>query len=275
MLYSNNVSVPGNEYTLKLVGFNEARRNILASLCNLSKTRNRRYRIDTSKEFFNADIVLVDMDDSTAVEKWHKVNGKAAGKPCIYIGNPDVNAAGYTLRRTQLSGQLLRLLDTITTNDLNGRSQTIGETAKVNQTSPTANIEFTAAAGRVGTVLIVDDSLLVRKNMELCMQALNVELDCAVDAETGIRMAQNKQYHIIFMDIMLPEMNGYQACKLIKSRQSTRETPVIMMTSKTSPFNKVKGVMVGCDQYLTKPVDARALRNVIAKYIPLNAHTRV
>jgi twitching motility two-component system response regulator PilG len=63
-------------------------------------------------------------------------------------------------------------------------------------------------------------------------------------------------------------MDGYKVCKLIKAEKTTRSTPVVMLTGKTSPFNKVRGVMAGCDRYLTKPVVAEELRTVLRKYIP-------
>lgn len=270
MFYTNDVVVPGCEFSLSLVGFNDARRKLFASLCNLSKTRKWRYHIDMSEQLGNADIVLIDSDDNSALDKWLRTRPNIPGKPCIYIGNNDVESARYSLRRTQLSGQLLKLLDNISVTELTGRQKINNDDTRVIQSGQQVNGgETSSPKTSAGRVLIVDDSLLVRKSMELCMQAMNITLDCAEDAETGILMAQNKRYDIIFMDIMLPEMDGYQACKLIKSEKTTRKVPVVMMTSKTSPFNKVKGVIVGCDQYLTKPVDASDLRDVIAKYILL------
>ncbi|MFC1664560.1 PleD family two-component system response regulator [Pseudomonadota bacterium] len=309
----------------------------------MSKSRLRQYRIDTSGELQNGDIILVDSDDQSAIDSWQHGKPNSAGKPCIYIGNNNVKTAQYSLRRTQLSGQLLKLLDKITIRELadelktpieatennlspppghidrssdensllarelpdepktsiedaknkffatpvhvdrsgdensslfkelaDEEAQTPSEVTETKSSTPPAHLEPSGDENSsLGRVLMIDDSLLVRKNMELCMQALNITLDTAEDAETGMRMIENKQYQMIFMDIVLPEMDGYQACKLIKTKEATRNVPVIMMTSKTSPFNKVRGVMVGCDQYLTKPVNARALRDVIAKYIPL------
>jgi len=93
-------------------------------------------------------------------------------------------------------------------------------------------------------------------------------VDLAEDAEVALELIEKGNYDVIFLDVVLPEMDGYKVCKLVKTNAMTRSIPVVMLTGKTSPFNKVRGVMAGCDRYLTKPVDAEELKVVLHKYIP-------
>ena len=79
-------------------------------------------------------------------------------------------------------------------------------------------------------------------------------------------LAQNS-YDIIFLDVVLPGTDGYQVCKDIRKNPGTRQTPVIMLTSKSSPFDRVRGSLVGCSAYLTKPVDYNAFRAAVSKYL--------
>jgi twitching motility two-component system response regulator PilG len=96
----------------------------------------------------------------------------------------------------------------------------------------------------------------------------DLAVDFAEDAEAALELIESGNYDVIFLDIVLPEMDGYKVCKLIKSNVVTRSIPIVMLTGKTSPFNKVRGVMAGCDRYLTKPVDAEELKTVLHKYLP-------
>ena len=131
----------------------------------------------------------------------------------------------------------------------------------------------TADHGVNGKVLVVDDSLSVRTQMDLCLRLHDLSVDLAEDAEEALDLVEVGHYDVIFLDVVLPEMDGYKVCKLIKSNATTRSIPVVMLTGKTSPFNKVRGVMAGCDDYLTKPVDAEQLRMVLHEYIPeMQAH---
>jgi twitching motility two-component system response regulator PilG len=68
----------------------------------------------------------------------------------------------------------------------------------------------------------------------------------------------------------MPGIDGYQVCKLIKSKKVARKSAVVMLTSKSSPFDKIRGAMAGCDAYLTKPVDTDKLLTVISKFVPQN-----
>lgn len=69
------------------------------------------------------------------------------------------------------------------------------------------------------------------------------------------------------MDVMMPGMNGYEACRRSKARSRTGEAPaVVMLTSKTSPFDRIRGKMAGCDAYLSKPINSNKLQTVLSDY---------
>jgi twitching motility two-component system response regulator PilG len=104
--------------------------------------------------------------------------------------------------------------------------------------------------------------------MDLCLRLHDMSVDLAEDAETALELIAKGNYDVIFLDVVLPKMDGYKVCKLIKSKETTRSIPVVMLTGKTSPFNKVRGVMAGCDRYLTKLVVAEDLKTVLHEYIP-------
>jgi two-component system, cell cycle response regulator len=76
----------------------------------------------------------------------------------------------------------------------------------------------------------------------------------------------------VFLDVIMPGIDGYQVCKLIKSKRAANKTAVIMLTSKGSPFDRIRGAMAGCDAYLTKPVDEDKLLESIVKFLPVSTH---
>jgi twitching motility two-component system response regulator PilG len=84
-----------------------------------------------------------------------------------------------------------------------------------------------------------------------------------------VGLTGSKEYTCVFLDVVLPGIDGYQVCKLIKSnKQAVKRTAVVMLTSRSSPFDKLRGSLAGCDEYLTKPVDENRLLEVIAKFLP-------
>lgn len=114
--------------------------------------------------------------------------------------------------------------------------------------------------------LVVDDSPTVRKQLELELKASNIYVDLAETGEIGLELVGKHLYDMIFLDVMLPGTDGYQVCKHIKKNPKLKQTPVVMLTSKSSPFDRVRGSLAGCDNYLTKPVDYEEFRQVLGKF---------
>ena len=87
---------------------------------------------------------------------------------------------------------------------------------------------------------------------------------CKIDVRSGAEV----QPQVIFVDIMMPRLDGYQTCALIKSNQLFKSTPVIMLSSKDGLFDKARGRIVGSEQYLTKPFTRDELLDVVRRYAP-------
>jgi twitching motility two-component system response regulator PilG len=116
-------------------------------------------------------------------------------------------------------------------------------------------------------VLVVDDNATVREFMRNKLAAFNFHVDYAESGEQAIGLTGQHNYSCVFLDVVMPGIDGYQVCKLIKANRSAKKTTVIMLTSKSSPFDKIRGAMSGCDAYLTKPVDEEKLIETIAKFL--------
>jgi twitching motility two-component system response regulator PilG len=123
--------------------------------------------------------------------------------------------------------------------------------------------------GPADAVLVVDDNATVRKFMETRLAPYGFNVDFAETGEQAVGLTGTKEYTCVFLDVVLPGIDGYQVCKLIKgNKQAVKRTAVVMLTSRSSPFDKLRGSLAGCDEYLTKPVDENHLLEVIAKFLP-------
>jgi two-component system cell cycle response regulator len=118
-------------------------------------------------------------------------------------------------------------------------------------------------------VLVVDDNATVRMFMKAKLAPFAFEVDFAETGEEAVGLTGSQEYACVFLDVVLPGIDGYQVCKLIKSnKQAIKKTAVVMLTSRSSPFDKLRGSLAGCDEYLTKPLDEDRLLEVIAKFLP-------
>lgn len=125
--------------------------------------------------------------------------------------------------------------------------------------------------------LVVDDSTTIRRLMDLTLSPLGIDVEFADRGEEALVQVKRNRYDIVFLDIMLPGIDGYRVCKQIKAEKNTRNIPVVMLTSKGTAFDKVRGLMAGTDVYLTKPLDRSQLIQALSKCLtewqqPIAAH---
>lgn len=116
-------------------------------------------------------------------------------------------------------------------------------------------------------VMIVDDSNTVRKSAELFLRPFGCEVVLAEDGFEAMSKIVENRPDIIFVDITMPRLDGYQSCMLIKKNPLYQSIPVIMLSSKDGLFDKARGRMVGADDYLAKPFTAEGLLSIIRKLV--------
>lgn len=119
-------------------------------------------------------------------------------------------------------------------------------------------------------VMIIDDSNTIRKSAEIFLKPSGCEVLLAEDGFEAMSKIVDNQPDIIFIDIVMPRLDGYQACMLIKKNPIYQSIPVIMLSSKDGLFDKAKGRIVGADDYLTKPFTAEGLLNIVHKNMRYN-----
>ena len=115
-------------------------------------------------------------------------------------------------------------------------------------------------------VMVIDDSNTIRRSAEIFLTQSKCEIILAVDGFDAMAKIIDNHPDIIFVDIMMPRLDGYQTCTLIKRNSHFQTTPVIMLSSKDGLFDQARGRMVGSDEYLTKPFSKESLLNVVKNY---------
>jgi len=120
-------------------------------------------------------------------------------------------------------------------------------------------------------VMVIDDSKTIRRTAETLLKKAGCTVITAEDGFDALAKIADNNPDIIFVDIMMPRLDGYQACALIKNNTSFKDTPVIMLSSKDGLFDKAKGRIVGSDQYLTKPFSKDELLGAIREHVKKKA----
>lgn len=248
---------------LKLLvkGFNTMEHRLLNGTVLLSQRRQPRLELANDDEGHTAAVVIIDGTDAAAM-RWAAQQLWLKHKVVIWV-DAAVAAHGHiTICRpvqwTSLPMILARALEQ--------------SPRKPIDTVLTAAASSSASVRSRQSVLVVDDSLAVRAYLRSLLEARGFAVTDADSAEAGIDASACANYTCILMDVLMPGTDGYEACRRIKARTRSGSGPaIVMLTSKSSPFDRIRGKMAGCDAYLTKPVDSTTLYDVLSRYVTAGA----
>lgn len=116
-------------------------------------------------------------------------------------------------------------------------------------------------------VMVIDDSKTIRRTAESLLKKAGCDVITACDGFEALAKITETKPDIIFVDILMPRLDGYQTCALIKNNSTFKTTPVIMLSSKDSIFDRARGRIVGSEQYLTKPFTKEDLLGAIKQHV--------
>ncbi len=112
-------------------------------------------------------------------------------------------------------------------------------------------------------VVLIDDSNTIRRSGEIFLSQAGCQVVLAEDGFEGLSKVVDTKPDVVFVDVMMPRLDGYQTCALIKNNPEFKNTPVVMLTSKDSLFDRARGQLVGSSQYLTKPFSKKSLIDAV------------
>ena len=265
-------------FKVGIVGANDSEINAFNRILTVTQYRTRCYEpvvLDQNKPQAKntVDIVIVCARNPHIIQSWEsqsKSGTKETRHPVVIFSQPHSALCGkYTISAPLNPSKLIKLLDQFTIKELNFLPEfEIGQESAELQDIAYSGIQMLRAQNlkqfsskhhtephKRRNALVVDDSLAVRRQMQLEFDLLDDDLDLAENAEQALQAIAAKKYDVVFMDVVMPGMDGYTACKRIKKNPLNRNTPVILLTSKSSSFDKIKGTLAGCDAYLVKPIN--------------------
>lgn len=261
-----------NTFAVATIGFDEKKSemNVLQSVFIISQSRTPKFDFhDTGSKKEPPSVVVVNVDDVESVERWHayyllhkdKINISA-----LMIGSSKPDESEFFLNRPLIATRLLALLEKIVTEKHGyvpaGAFEETMSGIKTKESAPEG--KKTKEGIRA---LVVDDSLPIRTQLKIALENLGSEVDFAEDGDSALDHIKNNNYDIAFLDVILPDIDGYEICKTIKQDPDKSKTPVVMLTSNTSPADRVKGKLAGCDTYLIKPVQLAVFEEVVQEYL--------
>lgn len=249
------------------LGLLEHEIRLLQSIFKISNNRGRvQYKLILSN-LGKAHIVIAPIDNELAMDEWQKITESDHPPVLVAVSPKELGKfPGPSFSRPFSPAKVLSVLDQIFDKYL---FHLFEETTFHGEDTATQRVfseDHISAHGKP-RALVIDDSKTVQTQLRRELTAANIEVEIADTGEQGIEVIDKNNFDIIFLDVVMPGLDGYQVCKNIKRNPLKKHIPVVMLTSKSSPFDKVRGSMSGCNAYLTKPVDIDIFHQVLDKFI--------
>lgn len=264
-------------------GLERDERQLLEGLVRVSLRRSPRLQVLDERDAGQADVLLIGATDRTAVA-WAQRQPWITGKAVIWINPNGPVAAGHTAIKRPVQWSILPILLARALENGPGSAGAQSQHGALDSqhgaldshpavldsrhTPLSAGPSAPRPALASRPILVVDDSLAMRNHLRSLLEAGGFAVREADSVEAALKILPDQPFDCILMDVLMPGLDGYEGCRQIKSMlRGERAVPVVMLTSKSSPFDRIRGKMAGCDAYLTKPIDPKQLGDVLAQQL--------
>ncbi len=251
-------------YSVALCGLTARDSRLLEIVINRAGSVRHTFHASQADNIQAPRIAIVDASSPVSLELYQSLRHRFPALLAVTIS--DHGMAGdtrYRIERKSLFLQVMRVLEDLAEHEFTGTKvsshPTFGAQSAQSRPEQVPAAEEAFVAGTVGqpqplSALVVDDSLTVREQMRMALERVGITCDQADSAEAAMQLLQHNSYNLAFLDVVMPGTDGYELCRKIKHNSYTRMMPVLMLTSRSSPFDRARGALSGCDSYLTKPI---------------------
>lgn len=260
-----------NPVTVAVIGIPLQEEKRLQAAFKHSETRATTYQFAELTD--SPDILMVNADDPKALVKWRQYRdkleeqGQAVPSSVLVSQDREFQTKHYQVRRPLIASRAISILDQVSNTELGRQTDVAFAPATGSSPAPVAAAEPQQTVTASGySALVVDDSLPVRIQLDQALKPFAQKVDFAETGEEAFELINSNTYDLIFLDVILPGVDGYEICKVIKQGKA-KDTPVIMLTGNSSPADRIKGKLAGCDTYLIKPVGEVVFQEVVQNYL--------
>lgn len=250
------------EFRIAVFGLATRFQKLLEIVLRHARHNRYRYSLATSRGPGNFDIALVDMTVTGGPNLAKTLTRVVDSSAVIRVGRRcDPSRPQDDLLVQSFIAQVLFALNRVIDKQIDsGRSKAAAPT------QPGLVVSDFGVLRRP-RVLVVDDSPTVRRQLGTALHQMGIDCEAVSSAQDALERLGMRRYELVMADVVMPDMDGYRMTRLIKKNRSLRGMPVVILTSRSSPFDLARGALAGCNSYLVKPVTLQSLRDTVMKHL--------
>ncbi len=269
------------EFRVAMFGVSESLQHVLEVVARHAQHNPYGFHLAASRSADAFDIAIVDMSIAGGPEVAGTLNNLLNGRPIVRLGRRSDKARGCDdVVHERFARQVLDVLNGQVQQHFEGTGRMSGTgampwvAAQAMARGPLGGSEAKAVNPNRPRALIVDDSPTVRHQLTVALQQMGLESDAVDSANDALQLLMARRYDMVFADVVMPGQDGYQLTRDIRRSRLLKGVPVVILTSRSSPFDLVRGALAGCSSYLVKPVSLHSLRDTVNRQLRRSAPAR-
>ncbi|TXH77195.1 MAG: response regulator [Lysobacteraceae bacterium] len=273
---------------IALCGLSARNTRVLSYVINSVRVDEHVFHAEASETVPYAHIAIVDAASSEGLELYSRLRETNPQLVSVTISaDGSAGDSPYRIESRSLFLKIIGTLSELVSREIMRKTFGLGPAVEVPVAAPApsrpasapedmrANAEEADAAPvseHSLWALVVDDSAVTREQVRGALSQLGIGCEVAESAEMAMTLLEQCRFDIAFLDVVMPGADGYALCRRIRHNPVTRRMPVLMLTSRSSPFDRARGALAGCDTYLAKPITWTAFSQAIDKALLKHFH---
>ncbi|MCO7223469.1 response regulator [Pleionea sp. CnH1-48] len=262
------------DYSVLMVGLSKDEINIIDKVFKLS-TVGKKYQLSFAARHAaeDASIAIVNGDDLQLVKRWKIWNARSRPIFTIYACRQQrVNNTCVTIAKPFTPINIIRGIEAALYHGFN----IIPDTTIDDETQLSSSNQITPHSTKsTRRALVVDDCPTILTAMRMHLDLMGIQAVCCDSGEEALNLCRTNHFDLIFLDVVLDGIDGYEVCRNIKQIAHLKSAPVCMLTGKSNMFNIVRGKLAGCDKYLTKPAKSHELSQAVMELLKVDSIARL
>jgi PleD family two-component response regulator len=261
---------PRPEYRVAVFGLASRLQHLLEIVLRHARHNRYRYALSTTRGPGDFDVALVDMTSAGGADTARTLGQIFDERAVLRVGRRcDATRPRDDLLQSSFIAQVLYALNRVV-DARRSRERTAREAAAIDA----GRIVTEDGARRRPRALIVDDSPTVRRQLSLALNRIGLDGEAVSSAREALDVLTMRTYELMLADVVMPELDGYQLTRTVRRDRGLRAMPVILLTSRSSPFDLARGALAGCNSYLVKPVSMQTLHQTVQRQLRRGAKRR-
>lgn len=258
------------QYRVAVFGLASRLQHLLEVVLRHAQHNRYRYSLSTTRGPGDFDVALVDMTVAGGVDTARTLGQIFDERAVLRVGRRcDASRPRDDLLQSGFVGQVLYALNRVV-DARRSRERAEREAAAIDA----GRVVAEDGVRRRPRALIVDDSPTVRRQLSLALNRIGLDGEAVASASEALDVLSMRSYELMLADVVMPGLDGYQLTRKVRRDRGLRAMPVILLTSRSSPFDLARGALAGCNSYLVKPVSMQTLHETVQRQLRRYAKRR-